>query len=117
MPADLPRNSTLRELKPTLLNAESFVRRVLGVMLREKRTHGPVVIRLGITGTGKAPNYRIEDAGGTAVLAIDGANHEAWSEGAKFEEPENWSSATMSEQDIKDLIGEIRPYSPREPNR
>lgn len=113
MPADLPKDATLRELQPTLLNAESFIRKVLGVMVREKRNHGPVVMRLGVTGTGKSPNYRVEDLDGRAILAIDGANHEAWSDDARFEGPENWSNATMSEQDIKDLIGEIRPYSPR----
>ncbi len=96
-----------------LPKAESFVRKVLGVMLQHKRAHGSVMMRLGITGTGQAPNYRIETEAGEPIVAIDGANHEPWPEGASFEGSENWSTATMSEQDIKELIGEIRPFAPK----
>ena len=96
-----------------LTKAESFIRKVLGVMLQHKRSQGPVVVRLGITGTGQAPNYLIESETGKSIAAIDGANHEPWPEEARFEGFENWSTATMSEQDLMELIGEIRPFAPK----
>lgn len=71
-------------------------------------------MRLGITGTGQGPNYRLENTDGQAVVAIDGATHTTWPAHERFDSSENWSTATMSEEDIKLLIGEIRPYAPKE---
>ena len=113
MSGTLLKDATLRDVRSMLPKAESFVRRVLGVMLQHKRAHGSAMMRLGITGTGQAPNYRIETQAGEPIVAIDGANHGPWPEEARFEGSENWSTATMSEQDIKELIGEIRPFAPK----
>lgn len=107
----LPKDSTLRTVMPMLADPDAFVSRAFGVMHRQTREHGHVAMRLGITGTGQFPNYRIEDAAtGRAIVAIDGANHEPWPEGERFDAIGTWSEATMSREDVEALLGEIRNF-------
>ena len=113
MPNSLPKNATLRDLLPTLEKPESFVRQVVGVMHEATKEHGAIVMRLGITGTGRAPNYRIERSeGGAPIMALDGANHKQWPEGENFAAAPNWSSAIMTKDEVANLLGEIRGYRP-----
>lgn len=81
---ELPPDATLRDLKSMLADPDAFISRACGVIHRLRR-HGDVQMRLGVTGTGRFPNYRIEEAGsGKPIMAIDGANHEAWPDGANL---------------------------------
>ena len=109
MPSKLPSNATVRDVLNTLGNADRFVSSVYGVMHRATKVHGPVVMRLGITGIGRIPNYRLEQvSSGEPVVALDGATHEPWPDGVDFTGMDNWSSATMSTVQVRDLLGEIR---------
>ena len=116
MAAIIPKDATLRDVRSMLPKAESFVRKILGVMLEHKQGHGPIIMRLGITGTGQAPNYRLENTKGQAVVAIDGVTHTPWPAHERFDSSGNWSTATMTEEDIKQLIAEIRPFAPKARN-
>lgn len=95
MPTTLTKDVTLADLKLPRVEAERFLRRALGVMSK-LREHGDLVLRAGTTGTGVAPNYRIETEGENPIVAIDGANHQPWPEGSTFDGAENWSTATMT---------------------
>lgn len=109
MPTALPRDATIRDVLASLSNPESFVRQVVGVMHEAAREHGEIVVRLGITGTGKAPNYRVESAtSGVPLIALDGANHQRWPDGENFSAANNWSSAAMTKDEVAKLLGEIR---------
>lgn len=109
MPTALAQDATLRDVLPSLPNPESFVRQVVGVMHEAAKEHGEIVVRLGITGTGKAPNYRIEDANsGAPLIALDGANHQRWPDGENFSAATNWSSAAMTKDEVAKLLGELR---------
>lgn len=110
MPGALPTDATLQDLRSTPAETVAFARKVLGVMHTARRDHGTVVMRMGVTGTGQQPNYRLEDASGSPLLAIDGANHQPWPEGARFEGPENWSKATMSYEAVENVIASITGY-------
>ncbi|MEG3153464.1 hypothetical protein [Sphingomonas sp. RB1R13] len=108
----VPKDSTLRTVMPLLADRDAFVSRAFGVMHRQTRDHGHVAMRLGITGTGQFPNYRIEDAAtGRAIVAIDGANHEPWPDGERFDATGTWSDSTMSKSDVESLLGEIRNFT------
>lgn len=106
------RDATLRDAKSGLADPEHFISQAFGVMHRIAKDHGDVRLRLGVTGTGQFPNYRIEDANsGEAVAALNGANHEPWPEGEKFDGVGTWSESTMSKQEVEELLGEIRNFS------
>lgn len=103
----LSKDVTLRDLSATLIDQETFVAKALHVLRRELKNHPDVCLRLGVTGGGKAPNYRIE-TDDKILFPIDGANHERWEEGYGFEEPDNWSQRTMSFLEVEQLLREIR---------
>ncbi len=116
MKTSLSQDATLRDVLPSLDNPENFVRQALGVMHDATKEHGSVVMRLGITGTGRAPNYRLENAEtGDPIMALDGANHRRWPDGEIFLAAPNWSTAVMSKDAVANLLGEIRGYSPPKP--
>jgi hypothetical protein len=108
----LSKSETLRTLKPRLADPETFVSRAFGVVHRYARSHGDVRLRLGITGTGQFPNYRIEDAeSGEHLGAFNGANHEPWPEGENIQGVGTWSKATMSRGEVEELLGEVRNFT------
>ena len=107
----LPPDSTLRTVKPRLTNAENFVRQAFGLMHSTQQATGPILMRLGITGSGRLPNYRLEQvADGAIIDAIDGNTHKSWPEGSQFEGAKNWSTATMTIGEVRALLGEIRGF-------
>ncbi|MDT0507602.1 hypothetical protein [Novosphingobium sp. MMS21-SN21R] len=105
-------DSTLLDLSGKIDDLEDFVRQVFGVMRLASKEHGAALImRLGITGAGRAPNYRLEMVEtGQAVMAIDGANHRPWPDGSRFDAPANWSSSTMTLEQVQQLLGDIRGW-------
>lgn len=111
MSKSIPMDATLRDVLPSLEKPEAFVRQVVGVMHHAAKEHGPIVMRLGITGKGSAPNYRIEGAeGGSPFMALDGANHRPWADGESFSSQTNWSTVTMTKDEVTNLLGDIRGY-------
>lgn len=108
MPTPLPKNATLSDLRLPRAEAERFLRRVLGAMTIQKGG-GEVVIRMGTTGTGVAPNYRIETADGQPLVPIDGANHQPWPAGSPFEGSENWSTVSMTYADVQEALSAVLP--------
>lgn len=110
---NLPKNATLRDLLSTLDHPDAFISKAFGVINHATKEHGVVVMRLGITGTGKAPNYRIESANGEPIRAFNGANHEPWPDGESFTGRDTWSDETMSKADVEALLGEIRNFKRR----
>ena len=110
MSSPLPIDATFENLRVSRQHIERFVRSALDVMRKAKKEHGEVFARMGITGTGQAPNYRIEDASGRPLFAIDGANHQVWPEDGRFEGAGNWSTASMSFHDVEVILRSLTGY-------
>ena len=110
MAGSLPKDATLRSILPRLSDADDFVCQAYGVLHSAAKEHGDVVMRLGVTGTGKLPNYRVDSTSGQPLTAIDGNFHGPWPDGVDFTAPTNWSSATMSKREVEELLGEIRRF-------
>src|SRR5439155_17525249 len=53
-------DAILSDVVATLHKPKEYVRRVLGNMFEFKKTHGAAVLRLGTTGRGIVPNYRVQ---------------------------------------------------------
>ena len=111
MPSSLPRDSTLRTIVDSLSDPDRFVSKAFGVMHVEAKKHGNVMLRLGITGTGQLPNYRIEDAAGNPIEAFDGNTHNRWPDGSVFTASETWSRQAISKAEVETLLGELRGFS------
>jgi len=107
MTVSLPKDITLWDLRTSLNDEDTFVSQALHQLRLARKTHADACLRLGITGTGALPNYRLE-AGGEVLVAIDGSNHRPWTGGYDATRPDNWSEKTMSYDDVAELLVVIR---------
>ena len=53
-------SETVRDVAQNLDHPDEYVRMVLGNMMSFRRRSIEPVVRIGVTGDGKVPNYRIE---------------------------------------------------------
>ena len=143
----LPNDVTIRDIINTLRGPDEYLRRVIGNMtevqsdLRSRQIITPqstVFVRIGTTGEGKAPNYRIEpnpedwlhlalavdfahrpdsdaqEALEAHYVAFRGVGHKRagdWKRGELKEE--NWSSGRMTWDEVRELRGCLRGYKRR----
>lgn len=132
MSAILALDSTLADVLATLAKPENCVRGMLENLYACKRELGNATARIGITGGGVAPNYRIEFEheepplgfpgfkSGT-VGVFDGRNHKliewindiAQEEGTTPVKDEHWSNHAMSLEDVAVFLGQIRQAKKR----
>ena len=118
----LPEAATVKDILSSLQDSEEYVRGVLGNMISFKRTHAEPVVRIGTTGRGIVPHYRIEPAGSTGspgdrfqefidhMVAFSGRNHRAMAWDALDVRDEHWSTGAMTYDEIIGLIGELRGF-------
>ena len=93
----IPADSTIVTIWNRLTHADDFASGVLSSMHALRSRGEDVVVRLGITGAGKQPNYRVEDAKGEhASVAYDGATHRPFPEHEQLETRKTWSSEVMT---------------------
>lgn len=104
----LPTDVTLHDILPTLQNKTEYVRVVLDNLYKCERDHASCSVRIGITGEGKAPYYRIDytEEDGSKGLYGSFAGKIA-GEGIETHE-ETWSTQAMSKTDVANLLGELR---------
>jgi len=112
MPNELPRDATIKSVLGSLGKREDYILCVLKHMRLCEAKHGPAYVRIGVTGTGQYPCHKIvyDHASGAEVL------FEAYDEDRPFTDVEvgtrDWSSARMSHDQVKDLLGHVRGYAP-----
>jgi hypothetical protein len=135
----LQRDATIAVIVSRLRDPAEYVRRVLQNKKNCKdEFRQPVVVRIGITGEGVAPHYRIEpeeglsNAIGRQLLvpnpqeeldgeiaytnaafyrAYNGSSHEhqsAW--GHRELQSESWSNHSMTFEDVRKLLGDLRGF-------
>ena len=125
----LARNATIADVRDDLVKPERYVRLVLSNIVAAEREHGPVVVRIGVTGTGQFPHYRIDrrdrheifDSELTVDIpfqTINGRNHQPLAivpegEEADILRDEHWSNGDMTREEVMTLLGEIRRKGPR----
>jgi hypothetical protein len=99
----IPANATIRDVLPSLKDKRGYVATVRHQMSKAQKEHGPVKVRVGITGNGTLPSFRI-DRTDAAPIAFDGHYHPFTD--VQLSE-ENWSTESMTFQEIDDLLREI----------
>jgi hypothetical protein len=129
MPFD--RHTSLEAVISSLNDPEEYFRGVLANMYKFKDKHGTAFVRMGATGKGKAPHYRIEPVREDVSLeralqqiiadpaafegedaknyiAFHGSSHKrlAWGSGELQEW--NWCRDVLSIEGVKKLLGKVR---------
>lgn len=128
MLATLPQDATIADVLATLAKPESYVRQMLQNLYDCKRVHGNAEARIGITGGGFAPNYRVEflhpeNSFGFKIGiqgVFDGRSHKLiqWIDEIAQEDgipvrDEHWSDRTMMIDDVATFLGQIRAAKKR----
>jgi hypothetical protein len=130
MAKDLPPDVILTDDAIKLRYPLRYVRGVIGNMFDFKKDHGDVFLRLGTTGIGAAPHYRLQKdptTGGTSVgeivahlhdgtiaeyfSAFSGLNHMPLEWGRDELITSNWSKRSMSLEEVQKYLGELRKPS------
>ena len=123
----LPADVLIEDVASRLNKPVDYVRHVFGNMNTYKRDHGTAHLRLGTTGRGLAPNYRIEPApdrhaflsevkfdegdwGDTSkyFIAFNGSSHKQMEWGAAELQGAHWSEKYTSYDDVQALLGRLR---------
>jgi hypothetical protein len=102
-------DATIVDVLSRLGDKDTYVSHLLHTMRTLAKTHGPVVVRIGVTGTGHRPSYRIERAGapGEVIDAYDAQTHRPFTD-VRVDGAENWSSRAMAFEEVENLLREIR---------
>ena len=125
--AKLATDVTVEAIVAGLNKPVDYVRKMFGNMHDFKREYGAAYVRLGTTGRGLAPHYRIEPApdrlaflGEIAIsdddwgdtskyfLAFNGLSHQKMEWGAAELKGAHWSSAYTAYDDVQSLLGRLR---------
>jgi hypothetical protein len=114
--AKIAPDSTIADVVDTLIDRENYLRGVVGNLSPRHRQHGSAVVRIGITGEGKAPHYRVEtppDAPGNQPgrTAFNGRNHEILVDDDLMME-QNWSERSMTLAEVRTLLGQVMSIRP-----
>jgi hypothetical protein len=119
----IPTNATIADVVELLSRPEDYVRGVLGNMFDYRKEHGTAVVRIGTTGTGKAPHYRVQIEIGDLTdfmlgegveadyfTAFHGRNHAKLDWGSTELRGEHWSTNGMTVEAVQELIAGIRGF-------
>jgi hypothetical protein len=98
-------DATILDVLPILDNAETYVRKVLDRM-KEYQSGGEIVVRIGTTGTGKFPSYRLDYAEGEIIQAFGGQAHRPFTD-VGIIDGANWSIGSMTLEEVKRLYEKL----------
>lgn len=116
-------DESIREVIGSLAKPEAYARGVLGNMAEFKPRDIKPIVRIGTTGQGIYPHYRIESAHGDGsdilgdlnasietMTAFNGRNHKAMDWTPYEIRGEHWSDGLMTFDEVQTLLGELRRY-------
>ena len=112
-------SDTLTDILDTLKNPSEYVRGVLGNLMICKKEYGSACVRIGTTGGGISPHYRIEPAAEFSRddwlderfwQAYDGRNHKRLDWGFSELRDQHWSPKAMNFDDVQNLLGKLRNF-------
>ena len=112
-------DSKVSDIVGTLSNPTEYVRRIIENFVGDKFDRQNAVVRIGVTGAGIVPHYKIEYPTIIKIAGVDhsmkaariyhGSSHKEMKTFANEDaREEHWSTASMSFGDLTTLIGELR---------
>jgi hypothetical protein len=120
--ARLPPNAAVTDVLATLARPTDYLRGMLANLYECKRQRGSARARIGITGDGIAPHYRIDFSFQENSLgfkhgifgAFDGRSHKliAWIDEASQDDGSvlvsgHWSTRAMTVEEVANILGQI----------
>jgi hypothetical protein len=116
----LPTDATIASVQKTLKKPEAYITGVLSKLYACQRVHGSAAVRIGITGRGISPYYRIVHGAQRGVPDQDsqifGAfydNHEPLEVATSSEMNGHWSAEFMTIEEV----GTLRSHLPSKHGR
>jgi hypothetical protein len=120
----IPKDAILSDITNSLDQPKEYVRHVFGNMVDFHKAHGAAVVRLGTTGRGVAPHYRVQKSHGSGEIlghldktiepeyftAFHGRSHKQLEWGARELRGEHWSTRAMTYEEVQFLLGELRKF-------
>jgi hypothetical protein len=97
-------DATIADIMSSLAQPEDYLRRVIGTMIKMKKVHGEVIVRIGVTGKGKMPHFRIDDPTGKPIQAFDYLG-EPFTE-YRAVDTKAWSTQTMTYDAVRSLLAD-----------
>lgn len=104
MPKTLAQDATLATVWPHLTHQRDYIAGLFNKMKICVKQHGNADVRLGVTGTGQKPCYRISyrTAEGSQIFGSFWDNHQPLDN--EVAKSENWSKTTMSFEQVEVLF-------------
>jgi hypothetical protein len=87
-------------------NADVYVANIRHLMTQAEKAHGPVAVRLGVTGQGLYPSFRLETLDGEFIESYGGQTFRPF--GALNTHLENWSSKSAALHEVTELLTKMR---------
>ena len=108
----LAQDATLEDVAGTLLDPQKHVLNILHTMDECRREGHEPLVRIGVTGEGKAPYHKLTfiDENGQEQLygSYYGRNRDE-----KYQMHQStWSEKTMTRDEVAELLGRLRGYKP-----
>ena len=109
----------IEDVLHTLSDPEDYVRGIVGSFISEGFNRDEAVIRIGVSGTGVAPHYCIEQGSETSTI-LNSVRIEGYKKRTAFHgrshkpilEDEfkgiSWSSAAMTFAEVQNILGRLR---------
>ena len=107
MARTIPKDATIADVAPTLRAGDVFVAQVRHLMVKiERERNCAVVARIGTTGQGIMPNFRIDETDGLPIEAYDGVTFKPFGEIGTRDA--NWGTKAMTLPEITALLEGMR---------
>ena len=111
MPKKLEKHETISTIFNKLVHPRDYIANVRHKMLTCKNAHGTSYVKIGITGTGQKPCYRItyDTEGGEAIYGSYWDMHDPLDN--EYAVNSNWSDARMDFAEVDQLMRDRFPTS------
>jgi hypothetical protein len=107
-------DATVADALPHIVKKEEYVRIIVANMARCRRVHGNALVRIGIAGDGANPSHRVSytSKAGREIAYGAYAGSMAFKNAARMHD-KSWSAAAMSFEEVQDLLGSLRQFTPK----
>ncbi len=108
MPKVMEKDATVATVAPIMKNSDSYVANIRHLMVQAEKSRGPVAVRVGVTGQGLHPSFRLETLDGVFIESYDGVTFRPF--GDLKTHGESWSINRSNLQEITELLTKMRNY-------
>ena len=109
---ELPKDATLEDVTDTLLEPKKHVLNVLFTMDECRREGHAPLVRIGITGEGKAPYHKLTYLDANGEEQVFGSYYGKNRDEKYLVHESTWSTKTMTRDEFANLLGRLRGYKP-----